>query len=231
MHEKREWETTGMHYGVGHHDGDKARETKDQRCAGLTRAQCSYWQSHDFPRFERQKMRALADDNILTGAKRPHPEMLRRVANRDGFPEKPPTGDSGHDLRRTGGKPAGLPFGQPPPTGGSGRSRHSSTGSCRSRNSQVSRRSEMSMAGMSIASSRASRASSGPPPGYYRQGNLEEPPSAAYKTTSKQYGCGGNIGREPVPGREDWMLGRGGGQISSWENCLYDNAKNIPLIK
>merc|ERR1719183_1938814 len=82
----------------------------------------------------------------------------------------------------------------------------------------------------SIAGS--STASSKPPSGYFRQAPDKGMKGCTemYRRTNQTYGSGGHVFPEPVPGREAWMLGRGGGQISSYDNCLVQKGSQIPLI-
>lgn len=202
-----DWSQTSQNIGVGYHDVGKVSRVQGSRPAGVTTYESGYVQAaHEFPRFERQKIRAIYDEAIASGARQPHPELLRRYPNR----EIPPA-DSAAYPDRTCLR-----------SGGSGRSR-------RSGRSEASRRSAASMAGQSIAGSeisRASRASSGPPPGYMRQMRT---PGTLYTTSAEAIGSGGFVGREPCPGREAWMAGRGGGQISSFDNCLVEKGKYAPV--
>lgn len=85
--------------------------------------------------------------------------------------------------------------------------------------SAASRRTVASAAGSVIASV----ASSVPPPGYFRQ---VPTPNSMYKTSGSRIGGGGYVAPEPVQGREAWLLGRGGGQQSSFDNCLV--LKSLP---
>mmetsp|Transcript_94612 Transcript_94612/g.164159 ORF Transcript_94612/g.164159 Transcript_94612/m.164159 type:complete len:205 (+) Transcript_94612:165-779(+) len=199
-----DWSTSAGHIGVGHVDRSKAQNVQGQRVAGMTTAECGYHlAANDFPKFERQKIRAIHDEGILNGAKAAHPEMLRRYPNRERHDEKPPTGGSGRsgDWNRTQMKR--------PPSGRSGRS-------------NASRRSVSSLrsVGSSVASSL-------PPSGYFRQA---AEPSTMYQTSNALYGAGGHEPKEPVPGREAWMLGRGGGQMSSYDSCLVHKGRHVPLI-
>lgn len=203
---RTDWSTAYGAYGVAHSEPSKARSVMDQRVAGVTSAEAGYHgAANDFPRFERQRMRAVYDEGFATGEKAPHPEMLRRFPNREQFP-----GDTNFDPDRT----------RRPPSGRSGRSGRS----IRSNASGASRRSAASLAGSSIASSVAS---SGPPRGYYRQ---QPEPKHVYDTSNALYGAGGHVPKEPIPGREAWMLGRGGGQISSYDSSLVHKGRQVPLI-
>eukprot|EP00929_Paragymnodinium_shiwhaense_P013192 TRINITY_DN121053_c0_g1_i1.p2 TRINITY_DN121053_c0_g1~~TRINITY_DN121053_c0_g1_i1.p2 ORF type:complete len:230 (+),score=18.85 TRINITY_DN121053_c0_g1_i1:183-872(+) len=202
-----DWSTSNQKIGVGYHDVAKVARAQGSRPAGVTTYESGYVQAaHEFPRYERQKIRAIYDEAIASGARQPHPELLRRYPNR----EIPPA-DSAAYPDRTCLR-----------SGGSGRSR-------RSGRSEASRRSAASLAGKSIAGSefsRASRASSGPPPGYMRQIRT---PTTMYTATSEAYGAGGFVGREPHPGRETWLMGRGGGQGSSFDNCLVEKGRYAPV--
>lgn len=180
------WETAYQAIGVGHREPMHAKVAQEQRSAGLGTAAAAYHgAANDYPRFERQIIRAVQDDGIASGAKQPHPELLHRYPNRE------------HSVRPATGRSAA--------SGRSGRSKASS------------HRSATSLAGSSIAATSVTSSSRQPPPGYCRQ--APTPPSA-YRTSSSQIGAGGQLPSEPLPGREAWMLGRGGGQLSSYDSCL-----------
>jgi len=203
------WQTTSHSYGVGYVDSSKAHRAADQRVAGMTAFDCGYHSAaNEFSRYERQMIRALQDEAYSSGKRCPHPDMLRRYPNRERLLD-------GYDPDRT----------QRP---GSGRSRRSASSrrSDQSRKSQGSQRSgAASRAGSSIA---ASTASAGPAPGFVRQ--VQYPVHAlSTSTTNSLYGAGGHMPNEPIPGRESWMLGRGGGQISSYDNCLVNKAAQVPI--
>lgn len=219
------WETSNAKYGISTYDPRAVTKVEDSKAAGLNRAECAYHEAaFNFPRFVRQGVRGLLDEAIITGAKQPHPELLRRVPHKERLPSKPPTGASGHALRESRGiqPPAtGAGSERPPPTGLSGRSG-------RSRSSAGSNGSRRSLAA-SAAGSAIARAgvSSGPGPGWLRQPtpNLH---AAGFNTTSSQYGVNhdleiGHAGR----GREVWMMGRGGGQTSTFDNSLVDKSRTV----
>jgi len=188
------WETAYQAIGVGHRELGRAQATCGQRSAGLGTAAAAYHgAANDYPRFERQIIRTVQDDGIASGTKQPHPELLRRYPNREHPALRPGTGRSAA-------------------SGCSGRSKASS---CRSATSLVG----SSIAVASVAASSTSSARQ-PPSGYHRQAPAVPPPFAAYRTSSSQIGAGGSVLSEPVPGREVWMLGRGGGQQSSFDSCL-----------
>jgi len=216
-----DWHTTGQFIGIHHTEPTRARDTLAAKVAGLDSASCGYHTAaNDFPRFERQKIRGIFDAAILDGTKRPHPEMLRRYPNREKLsgPSTPPM--SSVDFDKAGDRARMRP--------GSGRSGRSGR-SVRSDRTDRSRTSLQSAA-RSLAGS--SNASSVPPSGYHRQ--APERGSAGcvrmYDRTSQSYGGGGHVFKEPVPGRESWMLGRGGGQISSFDNCLVQKGRSVPII-
>ncbi|CAE7722452.1 unnamed protein product, partial [Symbiodinium sp. CCMP2456] len=96
-----------------------------------------------------------------------------------------------------------------------------SVASDRSRRSAASVRSSASLAGSSIASSALSK----PPSGYYRQ---IPTPNLMYQTSNGAFGAGGRIPPEPQKGRELWMMGRGGGQQSSFDSCLVYKGSKVP---
>mmetsp|Transcript_74874 Transcript_74874/g.167988 ORF Transcript_74874/g.167988 Transcript_74874/m.167988 type:complete len:208 (-) Transcript_74874:63-686(-) len=200
------WSTAYQSIGVGHRDPGRAAKVQDQRTAGLTTAAAAYCSAaNDYPRFERQMIRTIFDEGIISGEKQPHPELLRRYPNREH-----PMDD------RTNRPQTGL-------SGRSGRS-NASGRSGRSNASGASRRSAASAAGSAIANSVAS---SGPPPGYFRQ---LPTPNMTYAKSSQLIGAGGRQPPEPLKGREVWMLGRGGGQQSSFDSCLVNKGHHIPLI-
>jgi len=198
------WSTAYQAIGVGHREPTRAEKVQVQPTAGLSTAAAAYCSAaNDYPRFERQMIRTIFDEAIISGEKQPHAELLRRYPNRESVA-----------LDRTGR----------PPSGGSVRSRRSAQ-SGQSQGSAGSRRSAAaSAAGSAIA---ASVASSGPPPGYMRQ---LPTPNMSYGTSSRLIGAGGRLPPEPVRGREVWMLGRGGGQQSSFDNCLMHKGNAIPFI-
>lgn len=218
-----DWHTTGQHIGIHHTDPQRARDVQVQRIAGLDSAAAGYHAAaNDFPRFERQKVRAIFDEGILNGTKRPHPEMLRRFPNREKHDSDMPTYPlSSAEFDKSNDR-ARMHAMRRPGSGRSGRSGRS----CRSDRSSASIRS----AARSISGS--SNASSLPPSGYYRQAPEKGTQGCTemYKRSSQWYGSGGFVGKEPCPGREAWMLGRGGGQISSYDNCLVQKGRQIPLI-
>jgi len=199
-----EWATASQAIGVGFHNADKTQKAAGQSAAGVRTSDAAYASAaNDFPRFERQLIRATFDEGILSGAKQPHPELLRRYPNRE-IPQKPPTGASGQERQRLDTtRPVTGVSGR---SGASGRSSRSSSASLRS-------------AAVSIASR--------PPTGYFRQVPV---PADSYVTTSSYIGAGGHVGKEPQPGRETWMLGRGGGQISSFDSSLVHKGHHVPFI-
>ncbi|CAE8628762.1 unnamed protein product [Polarella glacialis] len=94
--------------------------------------------------------------------------------------------------------------------------------SMHSRRSYASGRSGASQrsAGSSIAGS----VYSNPPSGYFRQ---LPTPNSAYQTASNVIGAGGRVRPEPQHGREVWMIGRGGGQQSSFDSCLVNKGHRM----
>lgn len=219
-----EWVTSNAVIGVGHHDHGAAQRVRALPVAGVGSVDAAYHgAANDFPRFERQKIRGIYDEAILDGSKQPHPELLRRFPNR----ERHPPEDYGGEAPMAAGK--FLDGTQPPPR------RPSSGRSGRSRTSGVSRRSDRSDRSASLRSaaacsigSRSSAASSSrpPPPGFFRQA---PEPSTRFATSSAAYGACGPDRRETATGRETWMLGRGGGQLSSFDNCLVNKSQHVPL--
>lgn len=194
-----EWMTSNGNYGLAYYHAGIQKTKAEQVSAGLSRAERAYHEfGHCYPRFERQKIRALLDENILSGAKQPDPDMLQRVpmVPRIDPEERPQTGSSKAASQR------------------SNRSRRSNL-------SQGSMRSEASRRAGSQISSRVGAPAatfiktqtSGYPPYYDR---------AAYRTSNANYGAPGSKTPDEVGrGRETWMLGRGGGQITTFNNCLH----------
>ncbi|CAJ1365635.1 unnamed protein product [Effrenium voratum] len=196
-----EWGTANQSYGIGYHDHARRAAMDQKRVAGVSAFEAAYAAAaNDFPRFERQMIKSIFDKEILAGTKKPHPELLKRYPNRE-LPH--PDDPYARTLR--------------PPSVRSTRSRRSDA----SRQSAGSRRSAASLAGSSIASS----AFSAPPSGYMRQIRT---PNGMYQTSNATFGAGGHVGPEPKPGREAWMLGRGGGQQSSFDNCLVFKGSQVP---
>jgi len=194
------WETSYQAIGVGHRDATQAHFARSQRDGGLSSAAAAYHgAANDYPRFERQMIRAVQDEGITSGAKQPHPELLRRFPNREYPHEK--------DLMAT----------RRPTTGASAVSGRSDRSVASMYSRRSSGRSGRSSAVVSAAGSAISRTSSVPPSGYHRQ---VLPPPFTYTVSSNAIGAGGHVGAEPCPGREAWMLGRGGGQQSSFDSCL-----------
>lgn len=229
-----EWVTSNAVIGVGHHDHGAAQRVRELPVAGVGSVDAAYHgAANDFPRFERQKIRGIYDEAIIDGSKQPHPELLRRFPNRERHPPEDYGGEApmaaGKFLDVTANAGGRASRTQLPPQ------RPSSGRSGRSRTSGVSRRSDRSDRSVSLRSaaacsigSRSSAASSSrpPPPGFFRQA---PEPSTRFTTSSAAYGACGPDRREPAPGRETWMLGRGGGQLSSFDNCLVDKSQHVPL--
>eukprot|EP00933_Yihiella_yeosuensis_P027255 TRINITY_DN2113_c1_g5_i1.p1 TRINITY_DN2113_c1_g5~~TRINITY_DN2113_c1_g5_i1.p1 ORF type:complete len:210 (+),score=32.79 TRINITY_DN2113_c1_g5_i1:106-735(+) len=206
MHEST-WQTASQAIGIHNHEPKRREIAKATPIAGLTTHDAAYASAaNDFPRFERQMIRTIFDKDVISGKKQPHPELLRRYPNR----EIPDQND------RTWRPPTGQSM-------ASGRSRRSDV-SGRSDRSYGSHRSAISLGGSSIASSKLSA----PPSGYYRQ---VPTPNLMYNTSSSLIGGGGYIPKEPQPGREVWMVGRGGGQQSSFDNCLVRKGNSVPFAE
>lgn len=196
-----EWMTSNGNYGLGYYHAGIQKTKAEQVSAGLTRAERAYTENaHCYPRFERQKIRALLDENILSGAKQPDATMLQRVpmVPRVDPEERPQTGSSKAGSQR------------------SNRSMRSNGGF-----SQRSMRSDASRRAGSQISSRA-----GAPSGAFIKTQTHGYPAyfgqAVYNTTNALYGKPGQrIPDQVGRGRETWMLGRGGGQITTFNNCLH----------
>jgi len=194
-----EWSTTSQSLGSSQFDRGTLHAVRQQPIAGQRTSDLAYHNTASFyPRFDRQNIRTFFDEGILSGTKQPPPELLRNFPNRE------------------------VPMRHPVPTNPEGlqltlkldRTRRSaSVGSAAS--GSTSRLT--SAAGSAIGKPRAATGSDAPPPGYFKQ---KPAPSNPFHTTSSEYGTGTRVAREPIPGREKWMLGRGGGQQSSYNSCL-----------
>lgn len=184
-----DWKTASQVIGTAHTEPSRTRRTRSQPPAGVSTAAAAYASAgNDFPRFERQMIRTIYDEDISSGVNRPHSSLLQQYPNREVIPDAS----------------------QRPGSGRSGRSQRSG----RSGRSSASHRSAAaSFAGSAISGASSRRV----PPGYFRP---PHPPRDRYDTANQVYGAGGKVAPEPEAGREAWMLGRGGGQISSFDNCL-----------
>lgn len=199
-----DWFTSNGNYGISYYHADASKTAKHQSCAGLSRAERAYHEhGHCYPRFERQKIKALLDENILSGAKKANPEMLQRipVVPRIHPDDRPASANSKASSQR------------------SRASSIRSVPSARSAGSRISSR-----AGAPSGAWLRSQTTGLPP--YYG-------PSRFQGTSNANYGEGVH---ESVPlpdkGREMWMLGRGGGQITTFENCLHKDATRcVPEIR
>lgn len=66
--------------GLHHHHEDMMDEAQLHQCAGLPSAMITYHESgHLFPRFDRQKIRAFLDENLVQGEKMPEPGFYDRI--------------------------------------------------------------------------------------------------------------------------------------------------------
>lgn len=203
------WQTAYQQsIGVAHREPHRIDAMKSERVAGMSTASCAYVNAaNDFPRFERQIIRTVQDGDIQSGAKQPHPELLRQYPTRE-FSHGSLAQGGTRDFNRTQLRP------------GSGRSGRSAV-SGRSGRSDASRRSIASSAGRSLVTP----SSAAPPPGYHRQVPVAD---NVFQTTSSAIGGGGRIAREVSVGREVWGLGRGGGQQTSFDSCLFNKGRHVP---
>lgn len=77
---ERDWRTSTSLIGLAEFHPELKRTTLEGRVAGLDRVSNAYHeQGYLFPRFERQKIRALYDDDLLTGNKAPEKQILRMI--------------------------------------------------------------------------------------------------------------------------------------------------------
>jgi len=66
--------------GLAQHDEDICHETQIADTAGVPSAEVAYHESsHCFPRFERQQIRALLDQTLVSGERQVDPGILRRI--------------------------------------------------------------------------------------------------------------------------------------------------------
>eukprot|EP00440_Ansanella_granifera_P034821 gb/GFBE01037774.1/.p1 GENE.gb/GFBE01037774.1/~~gb/GFBE01037774.1/.p1 ORF type:complete len:205 (+),score=30.32 gb/GFBE01037774.1/:1-615(+) len=193
-----EWGTANQSYGIGIHDPGRRTLTKQQRVAGMTTQQAAYHSAANDYPRFERQMIRSIFDKDVIEGRKKPHEELLKRYPNREFPH--PDDPYTATLR--------------PPSVRSMRSRQSDV-------STRSRRSAASMAGSSIASS----VMSAPPSGYFRQ---VPTPNLMYQTSSNTIGGGGRVPPEPQPGREVWMIGRGGGQQSSYDSCLVPKGRQLP---
>lgn len=204
------WESAYQSIGIAHREPQQLHAVRQAPPAGMTTAACAHDRAaNDFPRFERQLMRTLQDPDIHSGAKQPHPELLRR-----------------HPAARApsaGSLPQGGASSMP--SGGTFSRVQQRPGSGRSGRSNASGRSVASSAGRSVMSSGSRHAAPlNPASQYYQQVPRSD---AHFTTTSAAIGRGGHVASEPQHGREVFNLGRGGGQQSSFDSCLVHKGHHV----
>lgn len=186
--------TSNGQYGICEHEPRSKADIQAEPHAGLTRAEAAYhYYGNCFPRFERQRIRYNLDKEVTEGTKVPDPALTLPALNTN-----LPVLDSARSYgsRRSGSVRS---------VAQSNRSRRSSqAASVRSGKTESSVRSTGSRAGM--WQTQADYA-----PGYN-----------PYRTHNAQYGQYMGAGEIPLPGggREVWLLGRGGGQQTSFDSCL-----------
>lgn len=211
-----EWMTSNGDYGLSHYHAGMNKNKAEQISAGLSRAERAYHeQGHCYPRFERQKIRALLDENILSGAKQPDPYMLQRIPNVPRVdPEERPNSRSSSQRSYAGSQ--------------------RSQRSVRSEGAGSQRSAASRRAASGILSSRAGA----PSAALIRTATYGRPSHFGkehYQTFNALYGGGPpppTVSEEIGRGRETWMLGRGGGQITTFNNCLNkDGVTYVPLIR
>lgn len=87
------WSQSSHVVGTGHNSGSMRQTTDKQAPAGINTAMAGYLQAaNDYPRFERQLIRARYNPEVINGTVQPHPELLRRYPNRE--VSRPATGVS-----------------------------------------------------------------------------------------------------------------------------------------
>jgi len=185
--------TSNAQYGICENEPRSKADIQAEPHAGLTRAEAAYhYYGNCFPRFERQRIRYNLDKEIVEGTKVPDPALTLPALNTN----LPILTTRTHSSRAESVR--SVPR--------STRSRTSShPASVRSGKTQTSIRSTGSNAGRWQSQAAA-------PPGWN-----------PYRTHNNQYGQYLDAGEVPLPGggREVWLLGRGGGQQTSFDNQLY----------
>merc|ERR1719482_873879 len=188
--------TSNAQYGISEHEPRSKADVQQEPHAGLTRAEAAYhYYGNCFPRFERQRIRYNLDKEICEGTKVPDPALTLPALNTN-LPILSTRSERSGNSR----KPNSV-MDAPQST----RSRRSSQAmSVRSGKTQTSVRSTGSRAGQWQTQAAA-------PPGWN-----------PYRTHNAQYGQYMGSGEVPWPGggREVWLLGRGGGQQSSFDSSL-----------
>eukprot|EP00931_Biecheleriopsis_adriatica_P115383 TRINITY_DN91184_c0_g1_i1.p1 TRINITY_DN91184_c0_g1~~TRINITY_DN91184_c0_g1_i1.p1 ORF type:complete len:223 (+),score=22.46 TRINITY_DN91184_c0_g1_i1:52-669(+) len=194
----QEWGTASQSYGIGIHDKTRRQQVRHQPVAGMTTQQVAYHSAANDYPRFERQMIRSTFDKDVLEGKKKPHPELLMRYPNREFPHH---GDPYTATLR-------------PPSVRSTRSRRSDA-------SGRSGRSAHSIAGSSIASSRMSA----PPSGYYRQCPT---PNLMYQTSANKIGGGGVVPPEPQPGREMWMIGRGGGQQSSFDSCLVHKGRHVP---
>jgi len=189
--------TSNGQYGIGEHEPRSKADIQAEPHAGLTRAEAAYhYYGHCFPRFERQRIRYNLDKEVCEGTKVPDPALTLPALN------------------------VNLPV----LTTHSARSENSrKTGSVRSMApSNRSRKSAARAASVRSAKTATSYRSTGERAVEWQTQADYAPGWNPYRTFNSQYGQYLGSGEVPLPGggREVWLLGRGGGQQSSYDSCL-----------
>jgi len=184
------WETAYQAIGVGHRDMSQSQASREHRSAGLGTAAAAYHSAANDYPRFERQIIRTVQDDGVATGSRQPHPELLRR-----YPNRE---------HRQQHRP--------------GTWRSASSGRS-ARSSSSSHRSATSLAGSSIAAVSTTSSSSRPPPsGYCRQAPARPP--FVYQTSSSQIGAGGHAPSEPLPGREVWMLGRGGGQQTSYDSCL-----------
>merc|ERR1719163_489941 len=187
--------TSNAQYGISEHEPRSKADVQQEPHAGLTRAEAAYhYYGNCFPRFERQRIRYNLDKEICEGTKVPDPALTLPALNTN-LPILSTRSERSGNARNP------MVTSAPQST----RSRRSAAAmSVRSGKTQTSVRSTGSRGGQWQTQAAA-------PPGWN-----------PYRTHNAQYGQYMGSGDVPWPGggREVWLLGRGGGQQSSFDSSL-----------
>ncbi|CAD7950636.1 unnamed protein product [Amoebophrya sp. A120] len=211
----RDWGTTQSLHALHEYNPGLKNTAAEQKSAGLTRAEAAYHEAgYMYTRGDRQKIRALYNDSLLTGEKVPAKQILRDIPCQ----LKPHPGRDGEDALKT------------PPQ--SARSVSTvSAGTSRSATSQLSRaRSESGLSSNWIRQYRFD-------PDFHQ--NRYSTHNSYYGTGCKNNPFVGNNGKmlfgfntlasEPGRGRELWMHRTR--QHPAKDNCLTTSHLHNPMLR
>mmetsp|Transcript_14013 Transcript_14013/g.34685 ORF Transcript_14013/g.34685 Transcript_14013/m.34685 type:complete len:244 (+) Transcript_14013:182-913(+) len=201
----REWKGSQSVHALHEYNPGLKNTAAEQKSAGLTRAEAAYHEAgYYFTRGDRQRIRALYSDALLTGEKVPAKQILRDIPCQ----LKPHLGRDGEEALKTPSQSARS---------------HStaSAGTSRSATSQLSRaRSDLSLSSNWIRQYRGN-------PEFLndRYGTH----NAYYGTGCKQNPFSGYRMQEPHKGREIWMHRTR--QHPGRDNCLVTSHLYLPMLR